>query len=70
MSFMDKVKSWWRKDDLAEAEEETQMTPRERDEVDEGFEGRKDDVEAERLSGLGNVPAQETDFEADSERPR
>jgi hypothetical protein len=70
MGFMEKVKSWWRKDDLAQAEEETRMTPRERDEAEEDYEGQKDDIEAERGGGLGTMPPVSTDFEADSEPPR
>jgi hypothetical protein len=70
MSFMDKVRSWWRKDDVAEAQEESKMTAHERDVVDEGYEGRKDDVEAERGTGLGTSIPSEADFERDSERPR
>jgi hypothetical protein len=71
MGLMDKVKSWWRKDDLAEADEETGMTPHEREVVDEGYEGRKDDLEAQR-GALDTIPASETgtDFEADSRPPR
>jgi hypothetical protein len=69
MSFMDKIRSWWRQDDVAEAKEETKMTEHERDVVDEGYEGRKDDLEAERGSGLGTTVASDADFERDSERP-
>jgi hypothetical protein len=69
MGFMDKVKSWWRKDEVELAEEETRMTPRERDQAEEDFEGQKDDIEAERGGGLGTMPPGATDFERDSERP-
>ena len=71
MGFMDKIRSWWRQDDVAEAEEEAKMTADERDVVDEGFEGGKDDYEAtERTTGFGTTPPGEADFERDSERPR
>ena len=70
-SIFQRVRSWWSKDDLAEAEEETRMTEREREVVDEGYEGRKDDLEAQR-GGTGTIPSNElgTDFEADSRPPR
>ena len=70
MGFMDKVRSWWRKDDVAEAEEEAKMTEHDRDVVEEGYEGRKDDTEAQRGTGLGTTIPGDADFERDSEPPR
>ena len=65
---MDKVRSWWRKDDLAEADEETRMTPNERDVAEEDYEARKDDtaIPGEFAAGAGTG----VDFERDSERPQ
>ncbi len=65
MSLLDRVRAWWNKDDLERAEEETRMTPGERDLAEEEFEGRKADVQArEYLTGQG------VDFEGDSKPPR
>ena len=66
MSVFSKIQAWWRKDDLETAEEETRMTPWERDAAERDFEGIKDDtaVKSGRL-GLGAA-----DYERDSERPR
>jgi hypothetical protein len=66
MSAFSKLRAWWRKDDLETAEEETHMTPEERDEAERDYEAFKDDtyVENSRL-GLG-----EADYERDSEPPR
>jgi len=68
MSFMDKVRSWWRKDDLAETDEETRMTPKERDVAEEDYEGRKDDLSIETTRAGGALTG--SDFERDSERPQ
>jgi hypothetical protein len=66
MSVFDKLRAWWRKDDLETAEEETRMTPEERDEAERDYQGLRDDtaVKSGRL-GLGAA-----DYERDSERPR
>ena len=65
MSILDRLRSWWNKDELERAEEETQMTTQERDVAEEDFEARKDDVAVrEYLRNEG------TDFERDSEPPR
>jgi hypothetical protein len=66
MSVFDKLRAWWRKDDLETAEEETRMTPEERDEAERDYQGMRDDtaVQSGRL-GLGAA-----DYERDSERPR
>jgi hypothetical protein len=66
MSVFDKLRAWWRKDDLETAEEETRMTPEERDEAERDYQGMRDDtaVKSGRL-GLGAA-----DYERDSERPR
>jgi hypothetical protein len=66
MSVFDKLRAWWRKDDLETAEEETRMTPEERDEAERDYQGMRDDtaVKSGRL-GLGAA-----DYERDSEPPR
>jgi hypothetical protein len=65
MSILDRIRSWWNRDDLERAEEETHMTTHERDVAEEDFQARKDDVAVrERLLQDG------TDFERDSETPR
>jgi hypothetical protein len=66
MSIFSKLRSWWSKDARETAEEETRMTPEERDEAERDYQGMRDDtyVENSRL-GLGAA-----DYERDSERPR
>jgi hypothetical protein len=66
MGFLSKLSSWWNKDDLARAEEETHLAQAERDLAEEDYEGRKEDIRIEsgRL-GLGA-----TDYESDSKPPR
>lgn len=67
MSFMDKVRSWWRKDDLERAEEESHMeTPGERDEAEEEYSGKRADI---RMKSGYYERGAEADFERDSERP-
>jgi hypothetical protein len=69
MTFMDKIRSWWRKDDLEQAEDETRMTPVERDVAEEDYEARKDDMDATR-GDFASGAMTGTDFERDSEPPR
>jgi hypothetical protein len=67
MSFMNKVKSWWRKDDLERAEEEARAeSAAERDEAEEDYSGQRADT---RMKSGYYEPAAEADFERDSERP-
>ena len=66
MSFLTKLRSWWNKDRVELAEEETRMTQAERDIVEEDYEARKDDVE---IKG-GYLAGGSADFERDSEPPR
>jgi hypothetical protein len=66
MSVLQRIRSWWNKDELAQAEEETTMTPLERDLEEEDFEAKKDDVAAR--SGL--LAGGAADYESDSEPPR
>ena len=65
MSVLSKLRAWWGKDNLETAEEETRMTPEERDEAERDYQGMRDDtaVKSGRL-GLGAA-----DYERDSERP-
>ena len=64
MSIFRRLRAWWSKDDVETAEEETRMTPAEREVADEDFEARKDDVEVKR-DRLGGA----ADYERDSEPP-
>ena len=66
MSFVDRIRSWWNRDKVERAEEETGITPAERDHAEEDFEGRKDEVSAREHF----EPATSVDFESDSEPPR
>ena len=63
MSFLDRIRSWWDKDKVEQAQEETRMTQAERDVAEEDFEARKDDQFVRE-----HFP--ETDFESDAEPPR
>jgi hypothetical protein len=67
MSILRRLRAWWNNDELELAEEETRMTPAERDIAEEDFEARKDDVATTGgyLGGGGAV-----DYERDSEPPR
>jgi hypothetical protein len=64
--FLNRLRAWWSKDTLDEAEQETRMSQSERDVAREDYEGRKDDVLAsgETLAGGSG------DYERDSEPPR
>ena len=64
--MLNKLRGWWNKDAQDLAEEETRMTPLERDIAQEDYEGHKDDLGG---GGYARQPAS-TDFERDSERPR
>jgi hypothetical protein len=66
MGFLSKLSSWWNKDDLARAEEETHMTQAERDVAEEDYEGRKEDIRIES----GHLGLGSTDYESDSKPPR
>ncbi len=65
MGFLDRIRAWWSKDEVERAEEETRMTPIERDEAEEDYQGRKDDAFLHERFGTEGV-----DFERDSEPPR
>jgi hypothetical protein len=64
MALLQRLRSWWNKDALEEAEEEARMTQAERDVAEEDFEARKDDVAAETRFGDSTA-----DYERDSEPP-
>jgi hypothetical protein len=68
MAILRRLRAWWNKDDLERVEEETRMTPAERDVAEEDFEARKDDVATTGgyIGGGGGA----VDFERDSEPPR
>jgi hypothetical protein len=66
MTLLQKVRSWWNRDAVERAEEETRMTPHERDVAEEDFEGLKDDV----ATGSGFLAGGAADYERDSEPPR
>jgi hypothetical protein len=65
-SLWKRLRTWWNKDALELAGEETRMTPAERDIAQEDYEGHKDDILArgERLAGGA------ADYERDSNPPR
>ena len=65
MSFLSKIRGWWRKDEVETAKEEARMTQAERDVAEEDYEARKDDVAAERRWVGGTA-----DYERDSETPQ
>jgi hypothetical protein len=66
MALLQRLRSWWGRDKVARAEEETRMTEAERDVAEEDFEGRKDDVAARS----GFLAGGTADYERDSEPPR
>ena len=64
MSVLRRLRGWWSRDALERAEEDTRLTPGERDAAEQDYEGVKDDVSArEHLAEEG------VDFERDSEPP-
>jgi len=65
MAFLARFRSWWNKDAVELAEEETRMTQAERDFAEQDYLTRKDDS-AVRQRPLGG----DTDYERDSEPPR
>jgi hypothetical protein len=65
MSLLDRLRGWWNKDTVERAEEETRMTPAERDVAEEDFEAGKDDEFLREHLGTEGV-----DFERDSEPPQ
>jgi hypothetical protein len=66
MSVFRRLKAWWSKDDLEVADEETRMTPAEREVAEEDYEARKDDTDVQ--SG-GPLLGGQADYERDSEPP-
>jgi hypothetical protein len=60
-----RFRSWWNKDALSRAEEETRLTESERDVAEEDYEARKDDVFLRQRRADGAA-----DYERDSEPPR
>jgi hypothetical protein len=64
VSFLDRVRSWWNKDEVERAEEETRMTAEERATADEDYEAAKQDMFLREHMGTEGV-----DFERDSEPP-
>jgi hypothetical protein len=63
--LLERLRSWWNKDAVETAEEETRMSEHERDVAEEDFEARKDDLAA-RSDFLAGGTA---DYERDSEAP-
>jgi len=66
MSVFSRLRAWWSKDDAEVAEDETRMSPEERDVAERDDEAVKDDVEIER----GRLAGGSADYERDSEPPR
>jgi hypothetical protein len=60
-----RLRAWWTTDTLERADEETRMTPLERDAAQEEFEARKADIAAREHLG-----EQGSDFEGDAGPPR
>ena len=65
MSIFQKLQAWWSKDALETAEEETHMTPEERDEAERDYQGMRDDTE---VKGGRNLGLGDADYERDFER--
>jgi hypothetical protein len=65
MGIWQRITGWWRRDDVAEAEEEATMTQAERDVAAEDYEGQKDD----RSIGGAYIAGGLADYERDSEPP-
>jgi hypothetical protein len=63
MSLLQRLRAWWNKDAVEQAEEEVRLTPAERDVDEEDFEARKDDIAAQTYLGRG------ADYEGDEEPP-
>jgi hypothetical protein len=63
MGLLQRLRSWWNKDELERADEEARMTEAEREVAEEDFEARRDDATAETYLGRG------ADYERDSEPP-
>jgi hypothetical protein len=63
MSIFSRLRAWWSKDDLETADEETRMTPAERDVAEEDYEARKIDTEIQS----GRLAGGQADYERDSE---
>jgi hypothetical protein len=66
MGLLSRLRSWWDKDAVERADEETHMTEAERDVAEEDYEGFKDDVAARNDLLAGGA----ADYERDSEPPR
>jgi hypothetical protein len=64
MALLERLRAWWNKDAVEQAEEEARMAAAERDVAEEDFEARKDDIAAETYLGGGAA-----DYESDSEPP-
>jgi len=67
MGIMDKIRSWWSKDDAEVGKEEA---PVGRDVQEDSVEAVKEDEAANIGGEFGTMPGVDTDFERDSERPR
>jgi hypothetical protein len=65
VSLFRRLSAWWNRDAAERAEEETRMTPHERDVAEEDFEGRKDDV----ATDSGFLAGGTADYERDAEPP-
>jgi hypothetical protein len=66
--MLQRFRSWWSRDAVEVAEEETRMTQAERDVAEEDYEARKDDLSASR-GDFASGAMTGTDFERDSETP-
>jgi len=64
--LLTRLRAWWHKDALEQAEEETRMTEHERDIAEEDYEARKED----QSSSGGRLGGGTADYERDSEPPQ
>ena len=64
MSFVDRIRSWWKKDEVERADEGTHMTTEDREQAEQDYQAGKDDMFLREHMGTEGV-----DFERDSEPP-
>jgi hypothetical protein len=65
MGIWQRITGWWRRDDVAKAEEAANLTQAERDVAAEDYESQKDD----RSVGGRYIAGGLADYERDSEPP-
>jgi hypothetical protein len=68
MALLQRIRSWWNKDALERASEETRMTEAERDIAEEDYEAQKDDVAVRSDLLAGGTADYERDTDTDPPR--